>query len=73
MFVADRQNTDTLECRLSSKLYRREAGSAESKALDNPMYKVCLSGREEVEFSGKLQTQKYALLEGDALNVSVCT
>lgn len=51
MFVNDRPHTDTLECRLSSKLYRGEVDSVEGKTLDNLMYKGDLSVREEAGFA----------------------
>jgi len=48
MLVNDRQHIDTLGCRLSAKLCRREAGVPVRKGTDNPMDKGCLSRREEV-------------------------
>ncbi len=51
MLLNDRTETDTFGCRLSPKLYRREAGGAVRKASDNPMHKAALSGREKDGFT----------------------
>ena len=49
--VADGTDIDTLECRLSSKLYRGEAGDPKGNGSDNPLDKAVLSLREEVGFA----------------------
>lgn len=46
----DSSDTDTFGCRLSLKLYRREAGNTVREVLDNPMHKAVLSVREKVGF-----------------------
>ncbi len=51
MLLNDRTETDTFGCRLSPKLYRREAGDVVRKASDNPMHKAVLSGREKDGFT----------------------
>ncbi len=56
MFVNDRQNRETLGCRSSLRLFRCEADSAEGKAVDDTMYKVCLSRRGLVELKRHSKT-----------------
>jgi hypothetical protein len=68
----DRPHTDTFGCRLSLKLYRREADNTVRKVLDNPMRKGGLSVREKVGFNYDSSVIDTHNLANGSLKLNVC-